>query len=434
MIQLKECPICDNKDVWQYLDELRNREHWVEKEFLFEDNVNFKICTNCGFLTYDYQTEKELCRRYNMMKPASGAGNIIAQNRKSEMHRQFLDGCVSPLDGMSVLDLGSAEGGFLSFFKNEYSSGSIDMKCFGVEFNKSSRAFGRVVYGQDSSDKIPDGECFDFISMYKTLEHMQYPDLVLKKLINNHSHIDTVFYISIPIWGEILFESEGIELTNFENYYHLNHVNVFTRQSFYNLLNKVGLEITKEDSTRYGLTVLCKKSNLKVVKSIIEEDYEEIIQRLKDEKKALDFFVKGDVKAAIGIMPSYVDAYVRLAMQQDNAKDVNKQIDILMDGLTHTNNDKKILAVMARLFFQWDENTPRMNFYSNNIKKSETIFKYLAENIGGNEDYYFFLGMIEGIYKNDINEMAYWLRKCVEINPMKWGEIYNNIGSIVKDA
>ena len=49
MIQIKHCPICDNKDVWQYLDELRNREYWVEKEFLFEDNVNFKICTNCGF-------------------------------------------------------------------------------------------------------------------------------------------------------------------------------------------------------------------------------------------------------------------------------------------------------------------------------------------------------------------------------------------------
>ena len=433
MIQLKHCPICGDGEKWKYLDYLRDREYWVEHEFLFEDNVNFKICTNCGFLTYDYQAEEELARRYNMSKPMSGAVNILTQNRKNEYHNRFLKSINLPSGSMNILDMGAAEGGFLAFFEDRFSRDNLSINCYGVEFNKSSRAFGKAVYGYDLKDEIEAEKVFDFISLYKVIEHLQYPDQVLRNLITDHSNEKTYFYISIPIWGEVLSESSGIELASFEYYYHLNHVNVFTRQSFYNLLNKVGLAIIKEDSTLYGLTVLCRVCPATNIAPITKKNYENIIQRVENEKLAIDYFHKGDMKKAIEIIPSYADAYIRLAMSQDNAKDIKKQLEILMGGLKNTENDKKILAIMARLLFQWDENTPKINFYSNNIKKSETIFEYLVKNIGGNEDYYFFLGMIEGMYKKDMDAMTAYFSDCVAMNPLKWGEIYNNMGSIVKD-
>ena len=90
MIKLSKCPIC-KKEEWQSMDHIRDKGYWFEREFLYKDEVNFKICKGCGFITYDYQSNEELTRRYNMDKKAFNPNGIVTGNRKNNYHRLFFN-------------------------------------------------------------------------------------------------------------------------------------------------------------------------------------------------------------------------------------------------------------------------------------------------------------------------------------------------------
>jgi len=285
IIKLENCPICkENK--WHDLDYLRSHKYWYDLDLREEgEAVGFKICKECGFCTYDYVNDKRLETSYNQARPVMTANHIITCNRKNEYHRAFLKDV--EIEG-PFLDVGCAQGSFLNDLRENraYEKVTKIEDCdtyYGTEWSKAFANYGRHEYGIQITQEIDIRYIYNFVSYYHVLEHIQHPDKELER-IKTVMRDDALLYISVPLWFDVLEEWSGSFLRDWENYLHLNHVNVFSKQSFHNLLNNAGFEIIKEDEALYGYTVLCKRGEKK---DIVKEDYKIQQQILEANKKAI---------------------------------------------------------------------------------------------------------------------------------------------------
>lgn len=430
MIKNEKCNVCKSED-WKNLDYLRDQKYWYDRNIREENEpVGFKICKNCGFITYDYLDSDRLEEHYDRERPVMQAGNIITCNRKNEYHKAFLkdeiEGLKNKTGEVNILDSGCAQGSFLNMLKNKIMNNKINHDFFhGTEWSVAFRGYAKNEYNLLITQEIDDSIQYDFISYYHVLEHIQWPDKELQK-IRKLLKDDGVLYVSVPVWTDILEEASGSLTNDFENYYHLNHVNVFSPQSFRNILHANGFEIIKENDVMYGYTVLCKKSDSK---EIIKEDYKEKVKILEKEKEAISFLDEENKKPeeAIKLMPNFPDAYIFLSLNKENMKSFENQIKILNDGLKACPDNLRLKMQLGRVYYQWDQNVPDKQFYSNNIKKAEKIFYEIIEEKPGADDAYYFLAVIEGNYKKNYDKAVELLKKQIEINPQKWSEGNNLI-------
>jgi len=429
LIENKNCSIC-NSENWQNIDYLRNHKYWYDRDFREkEEPVGFKICKKCGFVTYDYKGEKDLADHYDRERPIMQAGNILTCNRKNEYHKAFL---TDVLDGFqekeytpSILDVGCAQGSFLNWIDKEYK-----YVCTGTEWSNAFASFGRYEYGLHITKEPDETRVYDLISYYHVLEHIQNPEQELKKARKRLSD-DGYLYLSVPYFFSDLDEKSGSFTGDFENLYHLNHVNVFSIVSFTNLLKKQGFKIIKENTSMYGYTVLCVKDEYKG--EIIKEDYKKIKSDLEAQKKACEMLNMQQPEKAIAIYPKYPDAYIAYSLNKENMKNYDKQLQIINKGLELMPDNMKLKRQLAQIHYQWDENTPEKQFYSNNIKQAERLFLELTIKKPGSEDTWYFLGMINGKYKKDYETAVTCFKKVLDINPAKFMEIYNNIAFMWKE-
>jgi len=426
MIELKKCPICKNEE-WQNLDDLRDIDYWTARDVrIIGEPVSMKVCKKCAFVTYDYIEEKRLSEHYDRERPVMNALNIITCNRKNMNHEFFLRDFFNerPVSKMKVLDVGCAQGYFLRFCE---SHGFRRENLYGAEWSESFVNFAKYEYGLNVKSDIDMSIKYDFISYYHVFEHIQNPDLELDK-INNILADGGFLYMSVPVFFHELDEASGSLCMDFENLYHLNHVNVFSFQSLRNILHSKGFEIVKENRNVYGYTVLCKKGNPEEIKN---EEYREVVESLRSQKKAVELMKQKRYEEAIEEYPKYPDAYILYSLNVENMKNFDNQVSILNKGLSIMPNCAKLLSKLAQVYLQWDENTPNKNYYSNNIRLAESLFKKCFE-IKPAEDMLFFLGMIEHKYKGNYDEAAAYFRTQMEINPMKFQENWNLISAVWK--
>jgi tetratricopeptide (TPR) repeat protein len=426
MIKLEECPICKKTD-FESLDSLRDHKYWYLKDMRDEtEPVGFKICKNCAFVTYDYVEPDRLESHYDRERPVMSFNNIITGNRKNEYHREFLRD-ITLITDWKYLDVGCANGSFLDFLAREY---SIPRKnLYGTEHSKAFGNFAKYEYGLNISRHVENIK-YNFISYYHVLEHIQWPDIALttsRELLTDDGYL----YISVPVFFEDFEEASGSILADFENLYHLNHVNVFTKKSLKNLLSVCGFDIIKENDTYYAYTVLCKKRFAHPLDNTEKQDYQYFIDELKKQKQAVDLVNQKKNLEAISLIPNYPDAYLMQSLNAENMKSFDGQVKILTDGLTKMPKNHKLLVKLAQVYLQWDENKPDKKFYSNNIKMAEKLFLEALE-LRPNEDIYYFLALIEFKYKNNNEKAVRYLKKNMEINPTKFNEAWNMISAIYK--
>lgn len=417
------CSICDGEN-WEYLDHLRDHKYWYKRDFRASDEpVGFKICKDCGYCTYDYIEDERLAESYDNQRKVMGAGNIITCNRKNLYHDAFLSGV--KIKG-NVLDVGCAQGSFLDYLAT---TGVTDRSMlYGTEWSSSFSNWAKYEYNINMSKEIDDSRFYGFISYYHVLEHIQYPDKELEKAIELLED-DGLMYISVPTWFDTYENWDGVVLTEYEYHYHLNHVNVFSVQSLKNLLNKVGLEVIKEDGKMYAYTVLCKKADKK---AIVTEDYKIQIDKLERQRVATKFVQESKHKEALEVYPKYPDAAVMMSLNKENMKNFETQDEILSEMMELCPESSRILSQLARLYFQWDENTPDKQYYSNNIKRCEELFLQL-EDQKPNEESWYFLGLIEGKYKKDYDKACKCMDRVIEINPQRFTECNNLKGVFRKE-
>ena len=426
MIINQFCNICGSTD-WHYLDHLRDHEYWYQLEKRHEDEpVAFKICKNCGYITYDYIEQDRLDLMYEAERPLMNSGNIITGNRKNNYHKEFFHRSDVMLEKLSTtdatfLDIGCAQGEMLRMFKQDYDIPAENL--YGTEANKSFMTWARNEYGLNNvSRELPDGVKFDFISYYHVLEHVQYPEKSLAaacKLLKD----DGIMYISVPYWLRSLQIFDGSIANNYELLYHLNHVNVFTLQSFWNLLNNAGLEIIQEDYDIYAYTVMVKKGEKK---PIVKENWEENARKLEIEKQAIDFVNQSKFEEAIALCPDYPDAYLMYSLSKENMKSFEAQISILNRGLSVCHDKLKLKFQLAKVYFQWDEQRPdKLPFISNNLLEAEKILHEMNEKRPKNEDVMYFMSLMAGKHRKDYKRACELMDACIAVNPSKWHECMN---------
>jgi len=205
---------------------------------------------------------------------------------------------------------------------------------------------------------------------------------------------------------------------------------VFTRMSLKNLLSVNGFEILKDDSRLYGYTVLCRKVR---PTNKINNDGLNIKEILEKQKKAIELIHQKQPEKAVEIYPMFPDGWIAYALNKENMKDFGKQKEVLEVGLSHNPDSFKLKRQLAIMFYQWDENTPEKQYYSNNIKKAEGILLDLLNEKPGSEDILHMIGMINGKYKKDYNKAVYYFKEELKTNPTKFSEVWNNIGYFWKE-
>lgn len=409
---------------WESLDHLRDVRYWVERDFLDYRNakVGFKIDRETGFVTYDERPNLEEHYRKSYRKNVV-LNNIVTTNRKLEYHKAFLRPILEK-EGKdkSVLDFGCAFGSTLGWLR------SLGWKTRGYELTDGFVNYGRNVMGLDIvQEKAPladDHGKHDLVICYHVLEHVPGPMELLEQLMQCLKP-GGYLYLSVPIWFGPLDEPSGNTTTDFENLFHIDHIQVFSHNSIRALLDAAELKIVAEETKVYGHTfLLSRKEGSKPEYG--SDDPDEIIQKIEKAKEAIGLLTK-DPAAAYKAYPDFPDAYVFESMKIQ--KDFPAMKAALERGLEACSNRFKVISQMGVLHMQWDQdNNKGAPKYGNAVKYAEECFleslslKPMAENS------LFYLGLIEHQYKgNHAGAVQYW-QKVAQINPGRIGEMMQWIG------
>lgn len=294
------CLICDSTDKWKNVDEFRLKPMGME------------MCQGCGFISYPsrWKSKEEIKAYYRKeyRNPPTSA-NFFACQRKVHFHSHFLESLfkewkASDKKSPKIFEVGAAHGVALNWLKEVYKGAEVG----GTELTLSMRRVAFQDFGIELAEDFDTSKKHDLIMSYKVAEHQLDAD---KELQMYHDHLtdDGHLYIGVPTWFGSLnnFGASGFDL---EYYYDPNHINVWTRNNFENLLKKTGFEIVKQDHVMYDSVYLCKKS---VVQPMELENPADILEKLAKVKEAYLAFMANDNDTAIQIWPSFPIAHVSRA-------------------------------------------------------------------------------------------------------------------------
>lgn len=269
------------------------------------------ICKSCGFASYPskWATYEEIKKHYQSTyrKPPTSA-NLFTGQRKLHFHNKFL----APLfkewkeknfDSPNIFEIGAAYGLVLDWLKQLYPKSNIA----GTELTTSYKRVCKHEFGIDLVDDFDDTKKYDLIVSYKVAEHQLDVDKELRKYATSLTD-DGRLYISIPTWFDSA-NNFGIAGFDLEYYYDPNHINMWTRPMFENMLARAGLEVVQKDYLIYDSTYLCKRNDNLLTTAIYKENVPDIIDRMDRIKKAFMLFTENKYEEAIAVYPDYPHAH-----------------------------------------------------------------------------------------------------------------------------
>jgi SAM-dependent methyltransferase len=294
-------------------------ENWLDvDQYRFKDKdkkgnkIGMSICSECSFISYPskWKTKEEIYKHYKTdYRSAPTANNLFTGQRKNHFHAAFLkdlfekwqaEGKKSPV----VFDVGTAFGMSLGLIKSFFPKADVG----GSELTETMKRVAFHEFGLTLSDEIDENKKYDLIMSYKVLEHQLDPIEELKKYSKLLKE-DGLLYISVPTWFNTL-SNFGLDGFDLEYYYDPNHINVWTKECFENILLRAGFEIVKEDHIIYGNTYLCKASDKHKNLEIYKHDKEEMFKKLELAKKAFLLFSDYKYKEALEVWPDYPQAWI----------------------------------------------------------------------------------------------------------------------------
>lgn len=301
------CPSCGTNH-WENVDQFRIKPSGMH------------ICTGCGFVSYPskwatYEEIKAYYRKSYRQPPK--ADNFFTGQRKIYFHQAFLLDLFKKwkdtgLNNPDVFEVGAAYGIVLDWLRSEYPQGTFN----GTEWAESYKRNAKHEYGLNLVDDFDDTKKYDLIMSYKVAEHQLDPHLELRKYalsLKDTGHL----YISVPTWFD---SANNFGLTGFdlEYYYDPNHINVWTRKTFENLLARSGLKIIKADYMIYDSTYLCVRDDSLMNTPVYKEDVNDIKDRMKRIKEAFFLFNEQKYEEAIKVYSDYPAAYTSLLEYKRN--------------------------------------------------------------------------------------------------------------------
>lgn len=401
------CPICD-------------ADNWSDLDYLRSSKVGFCICKECGFQTYHpslrkYQTEESLLDFYRYeYRRHPNAENLITCNRKVGYIMNYFQDFFNDKKHYKVLDIGSATGYFLAHLK---SMGFSIENLYGSEYTTTFKNFSKNFYGlKHIYDEIPKDVKFNLIHLCHVLEHIHEPD---KKLEYYREILEDDGYLSVwvPVWHNCLIDTAKRRIENFEDYYHINHINTWTERGLLNLFNKTGWKVIKQDHRFYGFAVLLQKGDKT---SIFKEDYKEIIDSTIRQKDAVALHLRlvPENKKALEKFPKYPDAISGLAFY-DNKSDYKAQLEIINNAIRIMPEVLDLKLYLANTYWQWKEYQKSLEIcveYARLRSNDDVVYELMAKNF---------------IEMGEIPNAVGALNKSAQLNPSRWYSVQDIIGNLM---
>lgn len=421
------CTICGGVN-WISMDHIRNHDYWWERnELKLGAKVGFQVCQSCGFITYANIADAQgMQKHYTEERKVVSAQHHATCGRKNAMHRAFLGERIAQWisEGRTLMDVGCAQGFFLNMLVERY--GWPKDKLLGTEWAANFAKFATEIYGLNVMQNPPEGQKWDIISLYRVLEHMKDPAKELASLREKLSERG-IMYISVPIWLDILEDPPGGSAKDFENVFHLNHVNVFTWQSFANLLAKVGLKVIQEDRNMYQCTVLLEKCEPSG--KIIAENPADIKRDLELCKKACEFLKEDKPAEAIACWRRFPEAWVMLSFHHENMRDPIVSEQVLRQALEVMPNHWRLHQEYGNLLFRIGSPpfgsrgmTPQLETAREHLLKAIKLKPGLDNALSQ-------LGMIEAVYAENFQAALEFWKELLYMNPMAFRDVWDRIGA-----
>lgn len=377
------------------------------------------ICKNCGNVqhAYDEAEEKKILDFYRKdYRKFPTTANLITTTRKLNYIKPFIVDIFKDKKGLVCGDVGCATGYLVHFLQQ------MGHKALGSEYTTTFRRFCEHFYGIKISEELPLKHKYDFICYYHTLEHMMAPD---KKLsIHRDVLTDTgVIMISVPEWLNYIEDLSAYGNLTIDNYFHKNHINCFTRNSFQNLMNKVGLSIVKFDDITYGITVLAKRAEPKPIK---KENWQEVNAKIDAIKQAIAYFNANNLKEAIKKYKNFPDAHIKLVFDPYR-KDPGRQEAYFKEIEPMFSNNTKYRMARASWYYQnarYQEALKEYEFVAKH-KLEDTILIFMGwclENLGDHTGAMQMFGRAQNMNPQKWTECSEWICSIASKMPT-WDEI-----------
>ena len=408
---------------------------WTDVDYLREKPQNMVVCNSCGFVTFNRFNEKTEYENYYDQEYRKGnvvtVSNLITTNRKIGYHEIFLKDFLTSKKDMAVCDIGSGIGYFLNYCKNKYGHKDIS----GVELTGSFRRYCKNNFNIDTSPEFDTTKKYDLVACYHTLEHIPDPADLLNK-IKSTLNPGGKLYVATPIWMEELMKFGGgvfgTEAHPFDEHFHQDHINAWSRWHLQELFAIIGWKIVKEDRQMYGSTYLLEPTESRAYQppkrgSDIypwERISDDVITQLTDMKRACTYLMKGNMGEAMRIYPRTVDAI--LGEIGNSFKDFNRQMQLCDMGEQLCLNTRIFHVQRALIYFQRER-----------YDEAEKLFMYALEKKPHDDNILLHLGLTnlkrgEAIIKKDYKLGKSILKRAVNIfdmiagiNPTLFAECFN---------
>ena len=422
------CTICGGAQ-WISMDHLRDPAYWWERNIRpLKQPVGFQVCQACGYITYaQILGPDEMQKHYTTERKTVSGIHHVTCGRKNAMHRGFLgDERVKAWvgEGRSIMDIGCAQGSFLNMLHQKYDWPKDRM--LGTEWAEGFAMFGRKVYGLTVVKDPPEGKKWDVISLYRVLEHLKDPARELarfKTLLSDRG----LLYLSVPVWLDVLEDPPGDSAKDFENIFHLNHCNVFTRRSLRNLLAKVGFKILEENTTMYQETMLLEPCD---PSAIVPENPQDICRDLELSKKACAFLKDDKPAEAIACWKKLPEAWIHLAFHHENMRDPMVSEQVLRQALEIMPDHWRLLSEYGHLLFRIGSPPYGSKGMTPKLEEAERVLLKSLAVKPGQDMVLGQLGMLTALYRDDFaGGMNYW-RQLLEINPLAFKEVWDKAGAV----
>lgn len=235
------CPVCKSNNIKTIVENCKDQYYNIDGTF------EVSKCKKCEFVfTLPYLTGKELFKYY----PDNYADyneNINYKHRINRFSLRFIRNLLLPnssyyvpeniKDNANILEIGCSHGRFLNYLKELNSKTDL----LGIELNEKAASIARKrgfdIINQPFED-INFNKKFNYVFMWMVLEHISYPQQVLKKLsLITENGAEIIF--SVP-------NINSFEFDIFKKYaQHLEiprHVNHFTLQFLKKIFNDHGFK------------------------------------------------------------------------------------------------------------------------------------------------------------------------------------------------
>lgn len=221
------CPLCAESDsvlVYGY-DILSNRDE--------RESIKFVMCKKCGMIYMNPVMERQWIEEF--YKDYYIFGDIHDDGALRTEQLDFIERTIGGSCG-SWYDIGAANGSFLSGVKN------IGYEVHGIEPSVRAVDTAREKYGIRIEEGFFGKEVaernrnkFDVVSMNHVLEHVEQPRVFLSQAKG-----------VLKVGGRIFLEVPDLEKCirpNVAEFFTIEHLNYFERDSLERLANRVGLQV-----------------------------------------------------------------------------------------------------------------------------------------------------------------------------------------------